>query len=113
MKRVGGVAAIAAAGLVVLAGCGSDLESDDPQGYKACEYFDKSVAGYGDVEEGLGNQLLAGEAASKAKTQAIRESATSMADGIEDAPNTIQDTYLVDREALRAACADAGFEFKN
>lgn len=105
-----------AVGVVLLAGCGSDLESDDPQGYEACKWFDKSNRDGADVEVGFGGVLLAGKAASKAKTAAIRDSAEPMFDDIDfegATPSTIEDTYTVDRDSLRTACADAGYEFEN
>lgn len=104
MARFGGVVALAA-GVAVLSGCESDLEEEDPAGYSACKYLDKSVAGYGDVEEGFGNQLLAGEAAADAETPEIRDAATAYTEGV--------DAYQVDTDALRSACEDNGFEFEN
>lgn len=103
---------IAIAAVALLSACGSSLESDDPQGYEACRLFDRSVGMQGDVD-GLGVQLAAGKAASKAKTDTIRSSVKSLADDIENAPATLEDTYLVDRGKMREACAGEGYEFKN
>lgn len=115
MKRFSAVVAAAVVGL--LAGCGgSDLKSDDPQGFEACEWFDKSMAEDAGVEVGFGGVLLAGKAASKAKTKSIRESAEPMFEDVEldgATPNALADTYTIDRDALRGACADAGYEFNN
>lgn len=106
MKRIG--AGVALAGALLLTGCGaSGLEPDDPQGYKACQYYEKSSKHQGEIEQGLGNLLLAGEAASKAKTESIRNTADAI--GAENGPKS----YMADGDELRSACAEAGYEFKD
>lgn len=107
IKIVIGVIASAAVVLVVVAavmlsGGGINLD-DDPRGREACEALVQAQEYSGDAEVGMGSLLMAGEAASKARTEEVRETAEPL-DGLDD-------FALVDADALQAVCEDAGFEF--
>lgn len=105
---------------LALAGCaGSGLESSDPQGFKACDALDQSKSPTGDkVTNLIGGMLVAGEAASKATTKAIRDTSTPLLDEATIADMSakgkpIKQQWTADAEKLKAACAEAGFKFKN
>ena len=114
MKITGvGVALVA---VMALAGCGGGgLKDEDPQGYKACTMLDDA----GD-DVGIDQAVGIGEHAHKAKTDGIRNSTST---GLDDAMRTAEADlnldqhgpafYLADQKKLTAACADAGFEFRD
>lgn len=105
----------AVAAVLVLAACGSGgLKSDDPRGYDACSGLDK-ITGTG-ID--LTNNVALGLSASAATTKGIRDTAkaTFSADALAEmrrANPKVEQIYFVDQEALRTACAAAGFEFKS
>lgn len=118
IKIVIGAIASAAVVLVVVAavmlsGGGINLD-DDPRGREACEALVQAQEYSGDAEVGIGSLLMAGEAASKARTEEVRETAQGLAEGAgldEDEAGGLADFAVVDQDALQAVCEDAGFEF--
>lgn len=88
--------------------------SDDPRGREACDALVQAQEYSGDAEIAIGSLLTAGEAASKARTQEIRDTATGLAEGagIDEADaGGLADFATVDQDELQAVCESAGIEF--
>ncbi|MEP7738573.1 hypothetical protein ABKW28_13025 [Nocardioides sp. 31GB23] len=99
------VALVTVAAILLNGGSGIDL-SDDPRGREACDQLVQSIEYDGDMEVRMGSLLAAGEAAAKSRSEEIRAAAEPLADGVEE----LEGFALVDEDALRAACEDAGVE---
>lgn len=112
MRWMSGLAT--AAVLMATAGCSESLAESDPNGYEACSLLSESRQAP-DTETKVEKGLLAGEAALKASTAAIRESAEPLFD--EEAMAALEDTdsagvnfAVADQDELGAACEDEGFD---
>jgi len=91
---------VVAAAVLAIAGCGGgSLEADDPDGYEACQLYAEADEIADDPLLRMSKVFDAGESASQASTSAIKAAAEPVAD-----------TWVVDGDALSAACDDAGFE---
>lgn len=102
MTRAG--IALAAGSVMAVSGCGgSSLADDDPRGQEACDAVIEAIRFEGDTEQYTGQLLIAGQAAEKAKTEAIKSTVGEPIEGLEDFP-------IVDAEALYAACEEEGVE---
>lgn len=110
-----GAAALVLVGVAVVMLTRDNIDlSDDPRGREACEALVQALEYSGDAEVGIGSLLMAGEAASKARTEEVRETAQGLAEGAgldEDEAGGLADFALVDQDALQAVCEDAGYEF--
>lgn len=96
--RAGGWALAAAA--LLATGCGADsLEDTDPNGYEACQTYAEVSQINDDPLARVGGSLEAAEIASRAETADIR-----------DAAQPVGDSWLLDGDAMQAACADNGVE---
>ena len=99
--------------LGALTGCGSSLQSTDPDGYAACVMLSESRAST-EIAETLDKTLLSGEYAFDATTPAIRATATAMLDDAmleeltDSTGQTQRNFYVADADALLKACTDAG-----
>lgn len=95
---------VAAAAMLVLAGCGNDDPlADDPEGQEACDQLVTGLESTGDVAKKIEALTLAAEAAGEAETDAIKETLNEPIEGLEDIPT-------VDIEKLSDACEDAGID---
>lgn len=88
--------------LAALVGCGGEPLADDAQGKKACEALVTSRES-DNVGVMMGSLLVAGKAAVRADTEAIRAAIQEPIEGLEQFP-------MVDQDALTAACEDAGVD---
>lgn len=91
---------------LLLQGCGGESLENDPRGQEACDQLVQSVEYDGDAEIQMGSLLAAGEAALKARNEDIRAAATPLAEDVEE----LEGFALVDQDALRDACENAGVE---
>lgn len=101
--------------IVALAsGCGGGgLKGEDPRGFEACQHLEEFEA---DRKVDLDENLAIGLAASSAITRGIRDTAkaTFSQDDLAAMRRVnpkVEQIYFVNREGLRAACADAGYKF--
>lgn len=101
--------------LIVRLASGEDLQSDDPNGYRACYDLDRFR---GDGELAFEENGAVAESATKAKTATIRVAArpimaqTDLATLREYNPEVSQ-IYVVNEDEMISACADTGYTFTN
>jgi ribosomal protein L18 len=96
MRRTGLVGAVL---LLAACGGGGDLADSDPKGAEACQALAQAFEDRNDTDAAIAGSQKAGEAASQAETQAIREATIDLAG-----------TQVADPEAMVDACRDAGVE---
>ena len=108
--RVRLVAGISLA-LVALTACsgGKGYESEDPEAHMACTKFleepsMEEVASGDEFVVTMGTALVVGEHAAKAEAPEVRATAEELA-GL--------DQWLLDEDALIAACQEAGYEIND
>ena len=110
MRWTGLLAVIA----VLLAGCGSDepFADRDPYGFEACTMLAASQAGEMSVEEAA----AIGNTARRSATKDIRDTVIDaitpeLRDALEEQGSGDAQINFADREDLREACEDEGFDF--
>lgn len=94
-----GKAAAVAAAAVLVASCSSSLADRDPDGAKACQTLVDSLKAK-DATTRAGAILVAGQQASKAKTEAIRASADELLPG----------QWMAKPDKLTKACEAEGYD---
>lgn len=113
--RFGGVGGLVVGALLLAACAGGGLKDDDPRGYEACSDLEGfTVDGSVDLTE----NVALGVSASAATTKGIRETAkATFSDDnmavMRAANPKVEQIYFVNKDALRTACAAAGFKFKS
>lgn len=99
---------------LTLGACGSGgLQDDDPKGFQACQQFEKARA---DGDVALEEMGAIGMAASEATTDGIRSAAKPMLDEesmktLREANPNVEQIWLVDKDAFKTTCAEAGYKF--
>lgn len=111
--RMNGIAMMTVT-VALVSGCGGGgLKGEDPRGYEACQHLEEFES---DHEVEITENVAIGLAASSATTDGIRDTAkaTFTQDNLAELRRTnpkVEQIYFVNREGLRAACADAGYKF--
>lgn len=103
VTRMAARAATVLVAVLAMSGCGGgSLEEDDPRGAEACAALVESIRYEGDVEQQLGQMIIAGKAAAKAKSDAIAGTVGEPIEGL--------DMPVVDGQELYDACEEEGVE---